>query len=168
MNDKCYNNLLKILLIFVGATIVIVTLFLYLGDCEMKRVIKDFLCDNCFKIFVTLGIIFLIVLWCYPCKKSNFVTHDALSIRCDKSVLVIGKENTNGNISYFDTIDKACANALDGDTIYIWVSEGEISLENLQKISETKNLTFKFMSPSEIAINKKSENNSNQKTATEE
>lgn len=159
MSDKEFNNLLKVLLVCVGSIIVIVTLFLYLGNCEMKN--RICLRILLFAMLVSILICCSIAIWKFPCEKKYCIEDKNLSILCDKGIIVVGEKETRDNVSYFENLEKSIPELKDGDTVYLWDSKIELKAEILEKLVQRKNLKFKFFDSPEINLNKTEKDTSN-------
>ena len=113
MNEKDFNNIIKLMLIVSGVIILTICLLLYLGDEEMRKGLEYSIWFKIGLIAFSIAIIAMFFMICATmfCSKSNDVF---IASNCEKGYFLI-KENFS-SISY-DNLDFCLKNADNNDFI---------------------------------------------------
>lgn len=161
MNSKNSDCIMKVCAIAAGTALLLVCLFLYLGDDNMGKGI-----ENCGWVKIILSVVAVLVLggiiagiWC--CKQNcYFGDYRDFLPTYDSGVVVVRENNTEGikscTVTHYDTLGIYADNASDNDTAYVYGSKNTINAETLARICQKENIELRFMDANaKININEK-------------
>ena len=139
MQEKQYNDFIKLLMIVTSTILVTICLILYLGDENMK---KEFEFNYCFKIGIILFFLALIAMLAAICiaifknsDKSNSFIFDS------NTKYIILKSKSNREYKKYENLESCFENIDDNDLLVVLDDDFEIDFDKLfiiNKNSESK------------------------------
>lgn len=150
MSDKNNDCILKACAITAGTALLLVCIYLYLGDDCMRKWIEANLWTKIVLTAVAILVLGGIIVEIWRCKTNCYSNDYKDFLPVYNSGVMVVRENNTGSIksctvTHYDSLEAYADNASPSDKAYVYDSKNIINAGALAKLCENKNIELQFM-----------------------